>query len=601
MRIAALNADYRGGRSPGDVIDEVFARIAACPDPAAWISLRDRADVAREALALERGDQGRLPLWGIPFAVKDNIDVAGLDTTAACRAFSRRAIADAGAVARLRAAGALVIGKTNLDQFATGLVGVRSPYGIPRCVFDADFVSGGSSSGSAVAVARGHVAFALGTDTAGSGRVPAAFNHLVGIKPTRGLIGTSGVVPACRSLDVVSVFAATCRDGTLVRRVAQGPDAGDAYSRPMSPRTLPERGLTVGILAANDRDFGDDTLAAASYDAALSRAATLGWDLREIDYAPFRDAAALLYDGPWLAERYSAIELPLTQYGDDVDPTVRRVVTPGGRLSGCDVFRGLHRHAELAARAAAEWSRVDVLLLPTTPSHPRVEAVLADPVHLNARLGRYTNFVNLLDCCAVAVPGGFRSDGLPFGVTLVAPAFCDDALARLADSLHRVLEPSWGLDREGLTEEEFPAPDYEPQAPAARLAVVGAHLSGLPLNHQLTDRGARLVARTHTAEHYRLYALPGTTPPKPGLVRVDEPTGLGVEVEVWELDWPAFGSFVGQVPPPLAIGSITLADGTVVKGFLCEAVATVGALDITADGGWRAYLARSDSQRGVNS
>ena len=480
-----------------------------------------------------------------------------------------------------------MIGKTNLDQFATGLVGVRSPYGIPRCVFDPAYVSGGSSSGSAVVVARGQVAFALGTDTAGSGRVPAAFNHLVGVKPTRGLIGTGGVVPACRSLDVVSVFAASAGEADLVRRVAQGADARDAYSRPMHARPLPDPGLVIGVLAARDRDFNGDAAAAALYERAVAAVAALGWETREIDYAPFRDTASLLYDGPWLAERYAALEEALARHGDAVDATVRRLVEPGAALSAADAFRGLDRRAALATRAAAQFAAVDVLLLPTAPTILRVDDVLADPIRLNATLGRYTNFVNLLDYCAVAVPAGFRPDGLPFGVTVVAPAFADDDLARVADRLHRALEPTWGLARAALPAAHPPGRG----ATTVRLAVVGAHLAGLPLNHQLTERGAHLVARTRTAGTYRLYALPGTTPPKPGLVRDPTAAGNGLEVEVWELSTAAFGSFVAEVPPPLAIGTLVLADGTSVKGFVCEPAAVAGAEDITAFGGWRAYLA----------
>lgn len=569
---------------PIRTVDEAFARIAASPDPATWIALRDAGEVRREAAALRAEDRRRLPLWGVPFAVKDNIDVAGLDTTAACPPFAYRPAADAPVVARLRAAGALVIGKTNLDQFATGLVGVRSPYGAPRCVFDAAYVSGGSSSGSAVAVARGEVAFALGTDTAGSGRVPAAFNHVVGVKPTRGLLSTCGVVPACRSLDVVSVFAASCAGADLVRRVAQALDAGDPYSRAARHTPLPLDGLRVGVLAGADRDFDGDAAAAALYAQAVDAAAALGWQIHEVDYAPFRDTASLLYDGPWLAERYVALEAALATHGDAVDPTVRRLVEPGARLTAADAFRGLHRRAALAARAAAEWARADVLLLPTAPTIPRVADVLADPIRLNARLGRYTNFVNLLDCCAVAVPAGFRPDGLPFGVTVIAPAFADDDLAVVADRLHRSLSPTAGLARAPLGA----------TAPAGagtigvHLAVAGAHLSGLPLNHQLTSRGAALVARTRTAPSYRLYALPGTTPPKPGMVRV--PAGAAIEVEVWELSVAAFGSFVAEVPPPLSIGTVVLADGSQVKGFLCEPAALTGAEDITSLGGWRAYL-----------
>jgi allophanate hydrolase len=586
ITVESLRAQYAAGRSPVDVVDEVLARIAASGDPAAWIARREAGAVRAEAAALRAEDRERLPLWGVPFAVKDNIDVAGIDTTAACPPFAYRPAADATAVARLRAAGAVVIGKTNLDQFATGLVGVRSPYGIPRCVFDPAYVSGGSSSGSAVAVARGEVAFALGTDTAGSGRVPAAFNHVVGVKPTRGLIGAGGVVPACQSLDVVSVFAASCAEADLVRRAAQGVDPRDPYARPARPRPLPLAGLRVGVLAAADRDFEGDELAAAQYARAVATAATL-WTTREFDYAPFRDTGALLYDGPWLAERHLALADALARHGDAVNATVRALVEPAARRTAADAFHGLHRRAALAQRAAAVWEAVDVLLLPTAPTHPRVDAVLADPIRGNAVLGRYTNFVNLLDYCAVAIPAGFRPDGLPFGVTLVAPAFADDDLAVAADRLHRALAPTTGLARAPLP---AATPSGHRDAAGVRLAVVGAHLAGLPLNHQLVERDAVLVARTRTAPAYRLYALPGTTPPRPGLVRDPGPGSAAIEVEVWQLSAAALGSFVAEVPPPLAIGTVLLADGSHVKGFVCEPTAIAGAEEITAFGGWRAYL-----------
>ncbi|CAA7616641.1 allophanate hydrolase [Magnetospirillum sp. UT-4] len=570
-------------RAAGDaaaVIELAYARIESCPDPAVWISLRPKAEVLAELAGLDPA----LPLYGVPFAVKDNIDVAGLPTTAACPAFAYTPAADAPAVARLRAAGAVVLGKTNLDQFATGLVGVRSPHGAPRCVFDDRYVSGGSSSGSAVAVARGQVAFALGTDTAGSGRVPAAFNNIVGIKPTKGLLSTSGVVPACRSLDCVTVFAASAGEGAAVRRIAQGFDATDPFSRAEPPRPLPLAGLRVGVPQAAERAFYGDAEAAALYARAVE---SLGAALVEIDFAPFREAAILLYGGPWVAERLAALEDFLASNADDFDPTVRKIVEGAGGHSAVDAFRGRYALAALKQRTDAQWRKMDVLLLPTAPTIHKVADVQADPIRLNSQLGHYTNFVNLLDCCAVAVPAGFRADGLPFGVTLVAPAFADDDLARVADNLHRRLEPSFGAARAALPEAAEAAGDG-----LIRLAVVGAHLEGQPLHGQLTERGAQLVARTRTTPDYRLYALAGTTPPKPGLVHTPGFAGPGIEVEVYAMEAAAFGTFTAAVPPPLAIGSVRLAEGTLVKGFVCEPAGLDGATDITAYGGWRAFLSR---------
>ena len=587
-----LKAAYDAGMHPAEVVQETFRRIESGPDPAVWITLRPREVVMRDVERLARETRAHLPLWGVPFAVKDNIDTGGLATTAACFPLAYRPGTDAPVVARLRAAGGLLVGKTNLDQFATGLGGVRSPYGAPRCVFDPEHVSGGSSSGSAVAVARAQVAFALGTDTAGSGRVPAAFNHVVGIKPTRGLLSTRGVLPASRSLDCVSVFAASCADGDLVRRIAQGFDPADSFARPSRQRSLSLAGLSVGVLAGDDVDLDGDPAAAALYARAIEAVAALGWDARAIDYAPFRDAGRLLYGSALLAERFAGLEPLLARAPDAFDPTVRAILERARGFTAADTFRAQQDLAAIARRAEREWEKVDVLLLPTAPLLPRVDALLADPFDGNARLGTYTQFVNLLDCAAVAFPGGFLPSGLPFGLSLVSPAFCDDDLAVVADDLHRALEPSSGEGRAPLPAARPPG---APAGDAVHVAVVGAHLSGEPLNYQLTARGGVLVARTRTAPSYRLYALAGTTPAKPGLFQDLDASGPGIEVEVWALSREAFGSFVADIPPPHAIGTVVLADGDRVKGFLCEATALPGATEITSLGGWRAYLATREA------
>lgn len=571
--------------SPVRAVREAYARLRAyrAVDPAVWIALVPEEEAVAAAEALEAAGPRGKPLYGVPFAVKDNIDTLGLPTTAACPAFAYAPAEDATVVRRLKEAGAILVGRTNMDQFATGLVGVRSPHGAPRCVFDRDYVSGGSSSGSGVAVAAGLVAFALGTDTAGSGRVPAAFNNLVGVKPTKGLLSVKGVVPACASLDCVSIFTHDVGDGDLVRRVAQGFDAADPWSRAARPVPLPPR-PRVGVLAPADRDFKGDAAAAALYEQAITRAAGLGWEVVEIDYAPFRDAAALLYAGPWVAEREAAVGAFLRANEAVCNATVAKIVLGAGGYSARDAFDGLYRLKTLKRAAEAQWAAMDVLMLPTAPTQYRVADVLADPVALNANLGLYTNFVNLLDLAALAVPAGFRPaggdrGGLPFGVTLIGPAFSDGALAVLGDALHRAV----AADLPALSADDG----------TVHLAVVGAHLRGQPLNHQLTGRGAAFLRTDRTAAHYRLFALAGTAPAKPGLVRQPGFAGPGLEVEVWALSAAAFGAFTQEVPPPLAIGTVELADGTAVKGFVCEPAGLEGAVDITDHGGWRRWLERA--------
>jgi allophanate hydrolase len=583
----ALRARY-GARAESvrDVVEEVLARVNACEDQAIFITRVAPDDLrasARDLLA-RAPDPASLALWGVPYVVKDNIDVEGMATTAGCPDYATVAAKDATVVARLRAAGALLVGKANLDQFATGLNGTRSPYGAPRCVFDKAYVSGGSSSGSAVAVARGLAAFSLGTDTAGSGRVPAAFNNIVGIKPTPGLVSAAGVVPACRSLDCVNVFAASVADGVTVRRVIEGLDADDAFTVAPAPRDLPPQ-VRVGVLRPQDREFFGDAQNAALYVQAIAQAEKLGWRVVEFDYAPFAEIAALLYEGPWLAERLAAIEPFLEQKPDALDPTVRTLIESARKFSAADVFRGEYRLKDLIRAAEKASEAFDLLLLPTSPTIYTVEAMMADPVRLNAHFGRYTNFVNFLKMSAIAVPAGFRADGLPFGVTLIGPAQNDEALAPLAAAFHAATGCGAGAGRETLA---GPAPN--PRSERIEIVVVGAHLSGQPLNRQLTEGGGWLVEATRTAPDYRLFALANTTPPKPGLMREPGFAGPGLEVEVWSLPSDSFGRFVAAIPAPLGVGKVTLASGRAVTGFLCEGHALIGAREITSLGGWRAYL-----------
>jgi allophanate hydrolase len=595
LEIAALARAYaEDGLTPETVLDTVYERIAVLGERPVWIHLVPRQEAARQlAFARARRAAGEsLPLFGIPFAVKDNIDVAGVPTTAACPEFAFVPDRSATVVERLTAAGAILIGKTNLDQFATGLNGTRSPYGIPASVFDPAYVSGGSSSGSGVAVAAGLVSFSLGTDTAGSGRVPAAFNNIVGLKPTKGLISTAGVLPACRSQDCVSIFAATSADALAVLQVAGGFDAGDPYSRRAPAGAVQPRALPPGFRFGVPRDgleFFGDTAAARLFDVAVDRLEALGGRRVKIDFTPFREAAPLLYAGPWVAERLAAILDFARTKPEAIHPVVREIILGGDRYSAVDSFFGQYRLAELVRQAEAEWEKMDLLVLPTAGTTYTIEAMLADPVQLNSNLGIYTNFVNLMDLSAIAVPAGFRGNGLPFGITLIGRTFADGDLAVLADRFHRDQHLAIGATGQQPTGPILTGATATGQPGTVELAVVGAHLTGQPLNHQLTSRGARLVRTTRTAGSYRLYALPGTTPPKPGLIRDAGGPGA-IEVEVWELNTAGFGSFVAEVPPPLAIGTLELADGSRVKGFLCEAWAARGAEDITGFGGWRNWL-----------
>lgn len=587
LTIEALRAAYAAGATPLQVIEEVIRRRAAlvARDPAVFISMTSDTDLRAEARRLAARDAD-LPLFGIPFAIKDNIDAAGLPTTAACPAFAYFPEQDATTVAKLRAAGAIVIGKTNLDQFATGLNGTRSPYGAPRCVFDADYVSGGSSSGSAVAVAAGLCAFALGTDTAGSGRVPAMFNNIVGLKPTPGLVSNAGLVPACRSIDVITVFAGTVPDAALVRQVMEGYDPADPFSRRAVPVALPQR-PRIGVLVGAEKNFYGNTEVEALYDAACARAEALGAVLVPFDYAPFREAASLLYDGPWVAERLAAVEDFLETNADDFDPAVRRIIEGAKGKTAVEAFRGLYRLNEFRQQVAPTWESVDMLMLPTSPTRHKVADMLADPITKNSQFGLYTNFANLLGYAAIAVPGGFGPSGLPAGITLVGPGFSDEALTGFAAAMHHAADCGTGID----TAADLPAPQSALPQGWVPLVVVGAHLSGMPLNAELTAPGGICLAATRTAPGYRLYALAGTVPPKPGMICDPDFDGEGIEVEIWALPPAAFGAFVARIPSPLGIGRIRLADGSEASGFLCESHGLTGAEEITSFGGWRSYLA----------
>ncbi|MGH8701409.1 MAG: allophanate hydrolase, partial [Burkholderiales bacterium] len=581
---ARLAAAYSSGAlTPSVLVRDVFRAIAqtrADSNPI-WIHLPPEDAVAAQARQLEarRAAGEELPLYGIPFAVKDNIDVASLPTTAACPAYAYIPRHTAHAVRMLEQAGALLIGKTNLDQFATGLVGTRSPYGACFNPFDRRYIAGGSSSGSALAVATGLASFAFGTDTAGSGRIPAAFTNIVGLKPTRGLISTSGIVPACRSLDCVSVFALSCADALAVLATAGDYDPADPYSRrPEEPEGFSAERFRFVLPHRGQLEFFGDRAYATLFEAAVARLQALGGTPAEADFTPFLAAQQLLYDGPWIAERAAELGGFIASHPEAVHPVTRAVIESGRGYSAIDAFKAQYRLAGLKRATEAVWQAGDVLVVPGAPTIYTIAQVEADPITLNSRLGLYTNFVNLLDLAAITVPAGFRPDGLPFGVTLIGPAFSDRPLAALGARLHAA-----SCETAGACGARVPqAAPAQAVSSTVQLAVVGAHLSGMPLNHQLTERGARLLRTTRTAPLYRLYALTDNTPPKPGLVHVERAGhGTSIEVELWEMPLRLFGPFVAAIPSPLGIGTIELESGEPVKGFLCEPYAVEGLPDIT--------------------
>ncbi|WP_409075223.1 allophanate hydrolase [Pantoea sp. C3] len=558
----------------------------------AWLYLATPAQLNAQIeplLASYLRNPAALPLFGVPFAVKDNIDVAGWPTTAACPAFTFTAEKDAFVVAQLKAAGAIVIGKTNLDQYATGLVGTRSPFGAVCNTFDADYVSGGSSSGSASVLARGLVAFSLGTDTAGSGRVPAGFNNMVGLKPTKGWFSASGVVPACRLNDTISVFALTVEDAFIVASVAGGYDADDAYSR-HNPHTAPAsmKAHPDFAIPANP-EFFDDAAAEGAWDQALEALLASGATLHPIDFTPFEKLAEQLYYGPWVAERTVAVGEMINR-PEEMDPVVHGIVSSGLKYSAVQAYEAEYLRAELTRQIQQTLAQFDALVVPTSPTIHTQEEMKQEPVHYNSHFGYYTNFTNLADLAALALPAPFRNDDLPAGITLIAPAWHDRVLADFG--LRWQQQMALPLGATGRAQ-----PAVHAALPVStdhvRVAVVGAHLTGMPLNFQLTTRQAVFVEETQTARCYRLFALLDGPIKKPGLMRAEQ--GSAITVELWDIPLARFGEFVAEIPAPLGIGSLTLANGRVVKGFICEGSALNSALEITEFGGWRNWLAAQGS------
>jgi allophanate hydrolase len=564
-------------RSPVDAVLASLAKLAEINDPAIFLALKDKAVLLDEAEVLQAAGPADKQLYGMVFAVKDNIDVAGMPTTAACPAFSRMPERSATVVSKLEAAGAIVLGKTNLDQFATGLVGVRSPYGVPRNVLRPDLIPGGSSSGSAVAVAAGIVDFALGTDTAGSGRIPAGMNGIVGLKPSLGLLSSTGMLPACRTLDTISVFARTVALAAEVTALAAGYDAEDAYSRPLPPIavTSPHHGLRIGVPFPAQRLFFGDAAAEAAYVADLETLVGMGATIVEMDFEPLHAVARSLYEGPWVAERYAATKPLVEENPAAMLPVTRSIIEPGGKLTAVATFEALYKLAALKRDVEPLLASIDCLAVPTVPRFYTVADLDAEPVKYNSNLGSYTNFVNLLDLAAISVPTGMRGDGLPSSLTFIAPAGRDGFLAGIGMAVE-----SGGLPGSGSAVGD----DH------IELAVVGAHLSGLPLNHELTNLGGTFLRKVETLPSYRLFALAGTLPPKPGLLRVANGEGRAIEAEIWALEPSAFGKFVANIPAPLGVGTLSFSDGSSAKGFLVEAVATSGARDISDFGGWRPFV-----------
>lgn len=584
----AISDAYQCGALPGDVLAEVFRRLTAVDDPGIFISLAPLEQLQEEARQLGPYNPNK-PLWGMPFAVKDNIDVAGLPTTAACPAWSYTPDDDAYVVERLRAAGAIPIGKTNLDQFATGLVGVRTPYPIPRNALDPELIPGGSSSGSAVCVAHGIVPFALGTDTAGSGRVPAALNNIVGLKPSLGLLSSRGVVPACRTLDTVSVLALTVDDTFKVLSACAGHDEADPWSRdrPVYRPSALAPAFRVGVPDSSSIEFCGDKAQALAFERDLEALGKRGAEIIQMDFEPLYRVARLLYEGTWVAERHSVVAELLSNAPDTIHPTTQTVINGALKFSATDVFNDIYRLREYTSAIQQSLKIVDMLVVPSIPTTFTQKELEADPFRPNSLLGTYTNFVNLLDMCGLTVPRPALEDGRPSSLTLLTTGGKDHQLIDLGVELERA-------DQRYLGATQWPIPERRsmPFSPIAGdelgLAVCGAHMSGLPLNHELTKLGARLIEKTSTAPEYKLFELPGK-PARPGMVRAAH-DGVRIPLEVWALPRKNVGEFLNGIPQPLGLGTVTLTDGSTVHGFLCESVATLNAKDITHEGGWRAWV-----------
>ncbi|WP_394183868.1 allophanate hydrolase [Marinomonas posidonica] len=594
MGFDALRDAYKTGQlTPESLMKDIRSRAAQFDSYNIWIHLLSEAEQATWLNDLKNKDLDTHPLWGIPFAIKDNIDLAGIPTTAACPEFAYTPTDTAQVVQQLIDAGAIPVGKTNLDQFATGINGTRSPYGPGHNAFDFDYVSGGSSAGSSTAVALGLVSFSLGTDTAGSGRIPAGFNNLIGVKPSIGLLSATGMLPACRSLDCMTIFAFNSDDANTALAAAEGYDIRDGYSRPnpfdnqARHYGLRQGELTVGIIPSSQLKFYGDKNYEQAYSDTLAKLSDAGFQFKEIDFAPFNEVAQLLYEGPWVSERYIATQPLIDDNPEAIFPAVREIIAPGGKPPATALFKAQYRINDLKQICLAQLATVDCILTPTAGTHFTIAEMLEEPIKRNSELGYYTNFMNLLDFAAIAVPGAMTKTGMPFGITLFGPTFSDRMLLSIANRVQRAIPLKKGaLDLPATPANNTPVG----QPKVIDVMVCGAHLTGQPLNWQLTERGATLKTQTTTAASYRMYALAGGPPYRPGLI-LDTEQGQAIEVEIWSVPSEHFGSFVAGIPAPLGIGKVQLADGSSVSGFICEPYAIADATDITHFGGWRNYLA----------
>ena len=602
MTIDALQQAYRSGELNVATFLAEKLQQAKNDDNNIWLSTISEEQLQELLATLSSQSIDDLPLYGVPFAIKDNIDLSLLPTTAACKEYSFQPEQSAQVVQQLIEAGAIPLGKTNLDQFATGLVGVRSPWGAVKNSFDAEYISGGSSSGSAVAVANGQVTFALGTDTAGSGRVPAALNNIVGLKATKGLLSCSGVVPACKSLDCVTLLANTVDELNQLLDISAKYDSNDCYSRANRANNCnnfyqPEdilSALKIGVPEQSQLAFFGDNSAQQLFADNVQRLQDAGAEIVTINFQPFLDAARLLYEGPWVAERYAAIEEFFLKDPKQCLPVIETIIGGATNHSAVDTFKAMYRLQALKVQCDAILAEIDCVVTPTAGTTYKIAEVEADPIQLNSNLGYYTNFMNLLDYAAIAVPAGFLDTGLPFGITLFGPAFSDRLLLSAGAHIQQIHNFKLGATEQPLVVLTESLQPEEKCCDGIEIAVCGAHLSGFPLNHQLTERGGHLVKTCNTSADYRFYALAGGPPFRPGLIRVDAEQGAAIEVEVWCLPVDTLGSFLQGIPQPLGLGKVQLEDGSWVTSFICEGYAIADARDITEFSGWRGYMASLD-------
>ena len=588
LTIENLKNAYKNGLSPEEVINEIFNRIKIINDPNIFINLSNLDSLHAEAKNLGYFNPN-MPLWGIPFAVKDNIDVNKIVTTAGCHEFSYIPKDDAFTVNLLKKSGALMIGKTNLDQFATGLVGVRSPYGAPLNAVDQLIVPGGSSSGSAVSVGHGIVSFSLGTDTAGSGRVPAALNNIVGLKPSLGSLSSSGVVPACRTIDTVSVFAMTVEDAYNVFTILNEYDEKDSYSKSFKklPLSLPQHPIKIGIPDKSSIRFFNDNFQSESFDRNINKLKLNDFEITPINFEPFYEIAQLLYEGSWVAERYTVIEDLLKKNSKAIHNVTRQIIKKAENFSAADTFEDYYKLSELKRKVKPILSSVDMLCVPSIPTFYSVNDLINDPFTPNSNLGTYTNFVNLLDMCGITVPTDPRIDGRPGSITFLAMSGEDNLVASTAILFEKNCKRYLGGTKFEL---ENPNDLKEYHNSSIDIAVCGAHMEGLTLNWQLRDLGAHFVKKSKTSSHYKLFALTNLNPIRPGLLRSFSQDGNTINLEIWRIPKKNFGKFIEYVQAPLSIGSVELEDGKWIKGFLCENSGTINAKNISNIGDWREYI-----------